>query len=442
MTAAGLRSWAVRYGSVAALVLAIAAGIALRFAFPLDIEWKADERWSFEHAQAMLAGGGWPPVGMPTSVGSPNPGLSLWVMAALSALSGAETPPALAHAVQTLNGLALIAFAFFGSFAVPEAKREPWLWAVALWALNPIAIVYERKIWPPSVLPLFSVGLIWAWWYRRKAFAAFAWGLLGALMAQIHLGVAFLAVVLAAWTWIYDGRKFRWLSWLAGSAAGALSAIPWLIEMLEHGSGAKLKLQLPIAQFFLRWFTQPFGFGVDFTLGKKAMADFLTSPGVGGHATWLMAAAHAALAVVLALVALQAAGRARSEGPMKPRAIFLGDSPETVLITAALWGYGMVLTLVSVAGSDSPRHYMIVIAPVMALWAAMAVLYGDRTPGRSRARGLLVAICLGQAVISLGLLTYIDQQGVIHGEYGATWRAQQPARATPPRATPPRAGAL
>src|SRR5665213_2951261 len=103
---------------------------------------------------------------------------------------------------------------------------------------------------------------------------------------------------------------------------------------------------------------------------------------------------------------------------MKPRAIFFGDSPETVLITAALWGYGGALTLISIAGSDSPRHYMIVIAPVMALWGAMAVLYGDRTPGRRRARSLLAAICFGQAVIGAGLLTYIDQKGVIHGEYG------------------------
>jgi len=121
---------------------------------------------------------------------------------------------------------------------------------------------------------------------------------------------------------------------------------------------------------------------------------------------------------------------------MKPRAVFLGDSPETVLICAALWGYGLVLTLVSVAGSDSPRHYMIVIAPVMALWAALAVLYGDPSPGRRTARGLLAAICLGQAAISGGLLTYIDLKGAIPGEYGASWRAQQPGYEGPADAPP------
>lgn len=432
MTPATLRSSVVRYGPIVGLAVAIAAGIALRFAYPYDIEWKADERWSFEHAQMMLAGGGWPPIGMPTSVGAPNPGLSLWVLTGLSALFDVHSPPQLAHAVQTMNGLALIALAFFGFFAAPKDKREPWLWSVALWALNPIAVIYERKIWPPSVLPLLTVGFIWAWWYRRKAFAAFAWGLLGALMAQIHLGVAFLAVVVAAWTWVRDGKAFRWLSWLAGGAVGALPAIPWLTWMLQHGSGAKLRLQAPIAQYFLRWFTQPFGFGVDFTLGRKVTADFLTSPIVAGHPTWLMAAIHVALALLLAVVAVMAASRARASGPMTPRQIFLGNSPETALIAAALWGYGAVLTLVSIAGSDSPRHYMIVIAPLMALWAATAVLYADRTPRRRAARAILVAICVCQAALSAGLLGYIDQKGVIRGEYGATWRAQQPGYVPPP----------
>jgi len=417
---------------MAALILAIAAGIALRFAYPLDIEWKADEHWSFEHARSMLAGGGWPPVGMPTSVGAPNPGLSLWIMTALTSLFDVHTPPQLAHAVQTLNGLALIAFGFFACFAVPPEKREPWLWAAALWALNPIAMIYERKIWPPSVLPLFSVAFLWAWWLRRNRAAAFAWGLLGAAMAQIHLGVAFLAIVIAAWTWIHDGKAFRWLSWLAGSAVGALPAIPWLIEMLRHGSGAAMHLRAPVAQFFLRWFTQPFGFGVDFTLARGEIAAFLASPSVGGHPTWLMAAAHVVLGLLLAAVAAMALRRALATGSMSARQIFLGDTQETVLIAACLWGYGAALLLVSLAGSDSPRHYMIVIAPVMALWAAMAVLYGDRSPRRRTARAILVAVCVCQAAISAGLLFYLHQNGGAHGgDFGATWAAQQPGYVAP-----------
>jgi hypothetical protein len=103
-----------------------------------------------------------------------------------------------------------------------------------------------------------------------------------------------------------------------------------------------------------------------------------------------------------------------------------------VLIAACLWGYGAALLLVSLAGSDSPRHYMIVIAPVMALWAAMAVLYGDRSPRRRTARAILVAVCVCQAAISAGLLFYLHQNGGAHGgDFGATWAAQQPGYVAP-----------
>ena len=121
---------------------------------------------------------------------------------------GARTPPDLARAVQLLNVAALLAFAAFGLLAIPRERREPWLWAAALWAANPASVILERKIWSPSVLPLPAVGLLWAWRYRRHPAAAFAWGALGALMAQIHLGAAFFAAALMVWTLLADRRAF------------------------------------------------------------------------------------------------------------------------------------------------------------------------------------------------------------------------------------------
>ena len=136
--------------------------------------------------------------------------------------------------MQLLNVLALLAFAAFGLFAIPKERREPWLWAAALWAVNPASIILERKIWTPSVLPLPAVGMLWAWRYRRHPAAAFAWGLLGALMAQIHLGAAFFAAALMAWTLVADRRAFPWIGWLAGSVVGVLPAIPWALDLAQH----------------------------------------------------------------------------------------------------------------------------------------------------------------------------------------------------------------
>src|SRR5580658_4871515 len=155
--ASGSRGLAGRVGPWAFVALALAAGVALRLIYPLDIEWKADEQWSFFHAKAMLATGVWPPQGMPSSVGPPNPGLSLWVFTGLMALFGVRSPPDLAHAVSALNIAALVLFAAFALTQPGKGRREPWLWALALWAVNPAAVMLERKIWPPSVLPIGAV---------------------------------------------------------------------------------------------------------------------------------------------------------------------------------------------------------------------------------------------------------------------------------------------
>jgi hypothetical protein len=57
---------------------------------------------------------------------------------------------------------------------------------------------------------------------------------------------------------------------------------------------------------------------------------------------------------------------------------------------------------------------------------AMAWAAGDRTPGRQLARSLLFVACVGQAILSAGLLQYIHRTAVIEAEYGRTWRSQQP----------------
>ncbi len=408
------------------LALALAAGIALRFAYPDDIEWKWDENWTFEHAKQMVAGGAWPWFGMPSSVNLPNFGLSLWVFAGLSSIFDVKTPPELARAVQSLNAAALVAFVVFAFAAITKDRREPWLWAAALWAVDPVAVIYERKIWPPSVLPIASVAFIAAWYFRRFAGAAFAWGLLGALMAQVHMSAAFFALAVAAWTLVHDRTAFPWKSWLAGGVVGALPALPWLFEVLSQHGGTGFGVSVPNFSFFSRWPSQPFGFGIEHMLGRAHMLDYLTGPPLAGHPTYLMALVHVVLVGVALVVLVQAIRVTQADGWPPAREVFLGTKPETLLITAAFWGYGGLLTLFTLFGSQSRRHFLIVVAPILALWAVLAVIYGDRTVGHSRARTMLIVLCLGQAVLSAGLLSYIHRTAIIKGEFGPTWRAQQP----------------
>jgi hypothetical protein len=412
-----------RWGPLVGLAVALLVGAALRLGFYGVIEWKDDERWTFVHAQQMAATGLWPAIGMPSSIGAPNPGLSLWVFSWLIQL-GARTPPDLARAVQALNVAALLAFAAFGLVAMPRERREPWLWAAALWAANPASIIIERKIWPPSVLPLPAVGLLWAWSWRRHPAAAFAWGLLGALMAQIHLGAALFAAALAVWTLVADRRGFPWAGFIAGSLVGAMPAVPWAIELAGRGwpRGGHPD---PSVSFYLRWPSFLLGNGPEYTLNRAGFADFLTTPLVDGVRTHLAAVMQAALVAATAVLVVRAAAKLLRERGLSLRALFFGDSPETVLSAAACWGYGGLLTLVTFDGAGSYRHYMEIIAPIMALWSAVFALWTDGGARWRLARPSLVVICVAQLALSLFLLTYIGRVGAVAGDFGVSWKAQQ-----------------
>ncbi len=73
-----------RLAIFAGLFIAILLGAFLRTIWGDDIEYKDDERFTFEHSQAIGASDPWPWTGMPMSLGPPNPGLSVWVFSGLA----------------------------------------------------------------------------------------------------------------------------------------------------------------------------------------------------------------------------------------------------------------------------------------------------------------------------------------------------------------------
>ena len=46
---------------------------------------------------------------------------------------------------------------------------------------------------------------------------------------------------------------------------------------------------------------------------------------------------------------------------------------------STLIGYGVLLTLLTIRGADLHRHYLIIDAPIMALWVARLALLADRS---------------------------------------------------------------
>jgi hypothetical protein len=277
-----------------------------------------------------------------------------------------------------------------------------------------VAILFSRKVWVQSVLPLFSLLAIAAWWRRGRRWGAFAWGFVGACLGQIHMSGFFLAGGFAAWTVLFDRRSARWRWWLAGSVLGALTLIPWIGHVLSHGSSAHRGL-LNVARlwFWRMWLAHPLGLDMRESFGSD-FDHFLAYPG-GTHGV-----AIAYLAILAATVWI-AIGAARALWPRRGewRALLLGrESDTTLALGAAFWGFGILLTL---TGLFVYRHYLIVAFVLPFLFVAWAALL--RPAGGRRA---LAVVCVAEALLSAGYLGYIhSHHGAPGGDYGVTYAAQR-----------------
>lgn len=420
---AGQGMWRRRwvYGLGAALVL----GILFRLIFPADIEYKGDEAWTAAQVGGFLAGGAAPALGMRSSAGLPNAGLSLWIFLALGRLLGSADPVVLARAVAVLASAALVLLVLFALRLVPRSEREPWLWSAALVAVNPLEVLLQRKLWPPSVFPLFTLAFLCGWRRRGCVWGAFLWGLAGALLGQIEFGGFFFAVAFVLAVLIVDRRSVRWRAWLAGSLLGTLALLPWAAAVLAGGPTMTGAL-FPRARFFLDWFQLALGSDIGYSLGRN-LRDFLAGPVVAGVPSHGAAALTAlALALFLALV-LRLVWRLVAV-PRRAAGEFLATRSPTVLTLAAgFLGYGLLLTATL---RPVYPHYLLVAFALPALSLAWLARVGSRDDFRSLAwsRRLLATLVVAQALLSADLLAYIHTTRVIAGDYGTVYAAQPRAR--------------
>ena len=112
---------------------------------------------------------------------------------------------------------------------------------MALQAVSPFAIRMSRKLWPPSLLTPLLLVLWISHRHRQDRWGAFAWGLVGALIGQVHLSGWFVAAGLVVGTAVAEfrgslPRSRNWHFWLLGSALGLIGAIPWARVFSRHPS--------------------------------------------------------------------------------------------------------------------------------------------------------------------------------------------------------------
>jgi hypothetical protein len=428
------------------LALALVYGGSLRLVWIEDMEWKEDEQWSYRMSQEVGRVRPWPIVGMPTSLKIPNPGLSVWAFVAIGRV--AHSPTSMARAVALLNMAGLAAFAASVRLCLPAAQREPWLWGVALEAVNPFAIRMSRKIWLQSILTPW----VWFLWishrYRRTRWGATAWGLAGALIGQVHLSGWFVAAGLVIGTAVAEWkgglpRMRTWLWWLLGTVLGLTSAIPWALSLRTlplsvpvTSLGSTIEGRVVACLYGLIAASTgvlPFvalGLGSDqndYMIGPKI---FGKPTHVGDGLSWLILLLVTAILVIRLVSEVVVPGlrwivrtiaSGTGIGPDSPRPQV--DEPSHADEESASAGFYLWSTiaipcaLLTVTTKVFFYHYFFVMCPFVFVLLAVCPL-----PWR---RALLVVV-IAQAVLSLAFLSYIHEKGgTLKGDYGLTYARQQ-----------------
>lgn len=424
------------------LSLAVLLGLALRVVNVQDMEYKEDEIYNYDQSQKIGRDGYWPWVGIASGVYVKNPGASIWVFAGLARLTGATTPTELARALQVFNVLALLLLLPLGARlartnaskaarADPAHSRELWDWILA-WALvNPFWIYYARKLWPEGFLPAVSIGMLLAWISRRRFLGAFAWGISGALLGQIHMSGFFMAAGLAGGTALLkrSRRETHWLGWFAGSCMGALPLIPWIWDWFSHPPGGAISVGIKEAvqlKYWVFWLTQPLGLHLGNVVGVyrgpshwNQLSDLVRYPLLGGQPTYLCGFAHLLL-VGLATVLIGGAIRELWRNLRERRRVEPHDS--ALWVRSLFVGSGIAMTL---TGMQIRRYYIAAAFPLDVLSLLLPTLaWGAKRPRLWRA--VLATGFVAQAVVSGSFVAYIhDHAGAPQGDYGLAYHLIQ-----------------
>lgn len=419
-------------------IVFVLIGTILRLSWPADMEYKSDEEYMFLKLLHVGNTEPWPWLGIPSGVYVRNPGMSVWVFVLLGKLVGATDPVGLAQGVMFLNSLALLILAIFALNWVKSEEREPWLFGLALAAVNPIALLYHRKIWSQSVLPFFCMLFLLSWWKRSSRKGAFFWGLVGACLGQIHMSGFFFALGFTLWAALFDRTsRIPWKAWFAGSCVGSITLLPWIWNLLTERTGHSIGYGFQEAsqlKFWVFWITDPLGLHLGNALGvlngnstAAQLGDFLRYPLWDSSPTYLIGAAHALLVLAGAFALLRGvwilARHLRTEG--RPASWLIGRSSESAFTrNAAFIGYGILLTFSTLI---IRRYYLLITFPLEYVWLAGLCLMGARSaaPSRRVGRFVLAVILLCELVISLGFLDYIHRnEGSLRGDYGRGYRWQ------------------
>lgn len=405
-------------GALIAAILFV--GVFLRLTSGDMIEYKGDESLTVEYAMSDAPAWNW--LGLDTSNGGRHPGLGLSVYSLAKKAFSLYNPIQFARVTQVLSCLALLAFAaflFFGLRRSEERVRRAWYWAFAFICVNPLHMIWERKIWQPSLLPVFFMVVLLAWWRRKHSAAyVFLWGLAGAVCGQVHLSAYFFALALFLGTLIWDkGRsEIRWRWWVTGSALGALPLIPWLMALPQSDAAPLLfKVhRLFTFKFFNYWLSNPMAWPFRGSLGAD-LAEFLSYPLLAGRATYLMGASFALVMAgggfFLLLVAREAHAWWKAGRKMRPAGT---DDTDILLLSGGL----ICGVLVTFSGLNVTRYFL------LSVWMLPMLFFARIFLRHSFGEKFLAVMLACQLLLSAGFLHFVSGKEILRGDFGRPFARQ------------------
>jgi hypothetical protein len=391
--------------------IALAWGAVLRLIYPRDAVWDPDQIWNFKHAVATGSTLPWGWLGMMSSGGVRDPGMSLWIFVLLVRALGIANPEQLSRTVAAMSILATVLIGFWALVQLRGSDQEVWLAAGAMAAVNPIAIFLDRVIWAQSTLPLLAVTFWIGVWNRERWWGALLWGCMGACLCQIHLAGFFVCAAALLWVVLFKRRGPRWWAYAMGTAIAGWPLVPWL-KYLFTGCltlhWCSIWAHFP-GKVWLWWLLADSGLAAKYLTGnfcRLRFVVFLSEPRILGIPTYGVAVVHAALVILLFFalgVSFLHLLRQRKEWK---RELLIGDTQTAFLIRTAVIGFAGLITLLP---APVFVHYFLVSFPMGFVWiSSLFVRAPSWTPARRRAA--LFAVVVLQLVVAIAIAIFLHRE--------------------------------
>lgn len=196
------------------------------------IEFKADEGINLFLATRPLFGHAFPPIGIISSAGIPNPPFFNYLM--LPIVYTTTDPKAISFIIGSINSLAIGLFFLlvYKYYSLPAALPSS-----VLIALSPWSILFSRKIWPPDFILPFMVAILYSLHkivIDKKDFFWLPYTVFSLFLIQLYHPTTFFVFSVTAFLLIQKMKPH--IGYIAaGIFLGILPLLPYLFYQLQNG---------------------------------------------------------------------------------------------------------------------------------------------------------------------------------------------------------------